>query len=99
MEGRDPRWRMLLKDRTDSFFDAMIGDRHLQETEAYLQRGRTFETMEIDELTRRWLDAFEQAFVLEDWSRAEEANDLEAEIRLRGAVPPALPDQLMARVQ
>jgi hypothetical protein len=60
----------------------------MEETAAYLRRGRQHESLELPELNDHWVTAFRDWFDSREQSHALAVEDLAAELRLRGLDPP-----------
>jgi hypothetical protein len=63
---------------------AMLASQQMDETQAYLTRGRIHEPMADDLLTSAWVIAFKAFAQSQKQSDLVRVNDLDAEIRLRG---------------
>jgi hypothetical protein len=71
--------------------DAYLENTLLEDTQAYLGRGRAYAGLEIDELESRWAAAFKDwaiKAVRREPKDSTEMNDLTAEIGLRRGQPP-----------
>lgn len=69
--------------------EALLQTIQMNETAAYLSRGRAFATMSTEEVRRRWIVAFKHwATSISGPNEAREMDDLNAELRLRGVEPP-----------
>lgn len=71
-----------------SLVAAFLGDMEMEQTRAYLARGRVYAELPDKVLRKRWAKAYEAFFVAEDASVETELHDADAEIRLRGLKPP-----------
>jgi hypothetical protein len=87
-----------MKDSEPSIVEAMIKADQMDQLKSYLERGRRFEAVDVEELGRRSLDALEAAYANGDDGRMQEAQDLEAEFRLRKLEPPLPPQDVVERM-
>jgi hypothetical protein len=82
----------MAKDDPESEYRALaeefLAHELMSETADYVQRGRRFGSLELSELSDRWISAFRDAFTNSMADRVVEMNDLAAELRLRGLDPP-----------
>jgi hypothetical protein len=62
---------------------AMLASQQMDETQAYLTRGRSHERMANESLTAAWVNAFKAFVQSQNQSDLMNVNDLDAEIRLR----------------
>jgi hypothetical protein len=76
-------------DGTDDLADAFLASEQMDETAAYLQRGRHLAHTSIDQLTDQWVAAFRALPVDPSEETRREFSDLEAEFRMRELPPPA----------
>ena len=60
----------------------------MNETRAYIERGRAFEALGSDQILDTWIALFERWFDKRTAAHARDMNDLAAEIRLRGLEVP-----------
>ena len=60
----------------------------MNETRAYIERGRAFEALSSDKVLETWIAMFERWFGKRTSAHARDMNDLAAEIRLRGLEVP-----------
>ena len=61
----------------------------MDDTAAYMRRGRVFSPLAVDALDLRWTAAFKRCVASRDSEDRRVLNDLSAELRLRGLEPPA----------
>jgi hypothetical protein len=78
--------------------EAMIQADQMDQLKSYLERGRRFEALDVEELGKRSLEAQEVAYADGDDSRMQEAQDLEAEFRARKLEPPLPPQEVVERM-
>ena len=62
---------------------AYIASRTMEHTRSYLERGRQYQALDLDELQAKWVVAGEAFLGRDDQSRVREFKDLNAEYRLR----------------
>lgn len=68
---------------------AWVKSKSIDDLESYLRRGRKFERIPLPELKTLWIAAYRAHLNANlDPAAGQEANDLEAEFRLRKADPP-----------
>jgi hypothetical protein len=82
--------RRRSKDNDD---DSALAETYLQhelmnETKAYLDRGRRFARLDVTQLADRWIAVFKAYFAQHYRKQGNEMDDLAAELRLRGLDPP-----------
>ena len=77
---------MAEQDPRDAIFDAWFHNRPLDQIEAYTQRGRFLRDIEMAELRRRWIAAFQRWAKVNHfaYSERQELNDIEGEALIRG---------------
>ena len=68
--------------------DAFLQSEMMEDTAAYLSRGRPYSTISPEEANRRWTAAVVAWFEERHPGRQREMDDLAAELRLRGLAPP-----------
>jgi hypothetical protein len=81
-----------MNDDPDDVARAILADSEMQDTEAYLARGRAFALLPIDDLNKKYAAAF-TAVAFGDDAPMIEWSDLAAELRLR-RLP--IPEHLVA---
>lgn len=67
--------------------EGFIEHLRVEQTKAYLDRGRPFEHSTTEQLRVGWIQNL-RAFIAGDYSAARQFEDIEAEFRLRGLEPP-----------
>jgi hypothetical protein len=77
------------KDPVDHFLDALMANEAMNETKAYLDRGRRFESVEANALQTQWTTSFKLWFASREASDLELLNDAAAELRLRSLEIPS----------
>jgi hypothetical protein len=68
---------------------AVAESTEMDETAAYMRRGRVLSSLTVDTLNLRWTAAFKKCIASRDPEGMRVLNDLSAELRLRGLDPPA----------
>jgi TPR repeat protein len=66
----------------------LLAERELQETQAYLSRGRTLQAVKLDELHQTWAENFKAYLAYGDHTKRQAFEDTDAELRLRKAPQP-----------
>jgi hypothetical protein len=84
---REPKSAAATTQRFDALADAVIRGSEMDETAAYMRRGRVFSSLAVDALNLRWIEAFKRYFVSRDSESRRVFVDLGAELRLRGLEP------------
>ena len=72
----------------DQGADAFLQAQLMEETANYLERGRRFSQVHVDQLNKKWIVAFRGLFVDHDTDFRRDIDDLAAELRLRDFEPP-----------
>ena len=72
----------------DTLVSTFLADVEMEQTQAYLTRGRAYAELPNAALRKQWAKAYEAFFVAEEASAQTELHDTDAEIRLRGLKPP-----------
>lgn len=67
---------------------SLFADSELRRTQEYLSRGRTLETMPLDDLRKLWAEDYKSWLAEGDRSRQQPFDDADAELRLRKAPQP-----------
>jgi hypothetical protein len=89
-----------MTDNVGDFTHAFLDNVAMEEARAYMERGRRFREMPIEELNQAWADAFDLVCGLGERTRIEDLSDLGAELSLRGLEKPAhLVQDAMKRAQ
>jgi hypothetical protein len=73
---------------TDDLVDALLQSELMEETAAYLRRGRSFSAASTEGLNELWIVAFRTWFGSRNAEDQGQMEDLAAELRLRGFDPP-----------
>jgi hypothetical protein len=68
--------------------EAYLQHELMNETKAYLDRGRRFAHLDVTELADRWIAVFKAYFAQHYRKQGDEMDDVAAELRLRGLDPP-----------
>src|SRR5260370_11999721 len=87
------------EDRTAAMVHAFLQNRSMEQTQAYLVRGRRFATLDAGQLSQEWITAVRSWLARKDRAREQVMDDLTAELQLRGSEPPydAVKQELAAR--
>jgi len=78
-----------MTDKIEEFTDAFLDHIGMEEARVYLERGRRFRDMPVEDLHQAWADAFDLVCGHGDEKWREDLNDLGAELRLRRLEKPA----------
>ena len=78
-----------MTDEAKRVVQALLESAAMEEVRGYLERGRRFETMSIDDLNNAWARSYETVVGRDDRTQAMDLDDFGAEIRLRGLETPA----------
>ena len=73
-----------MTDDADQFAKAFVVHNEMEQTRAYLERGRRFEHMPVEALNEGWAAAFKRVLLPKDQRRPGDQHDFGAELRLRG---------------
>src|SRR6478609_1749091 len=73
-----------MTDDADGFAKAFVVHNEMEQTRAYLERGRRFEHMPVEALNEGWAAAFKLVLLPKDQRRPSDQHDFGAELRLRG---------------
>ena len=65
-----------MKDRIDAILQAFMDHQAMEETKSYLERGRRFEGLTVDDLSKGWAAAFTAVCAYGDESRETDLDDL-----------------------
>jgi hypothetical protein len=86
-------------DRTAAMVHAFLQHKSMEQTQAYLARGRRFATLDAGQLSEDWITAVRSWLARKDRARERVMDDLTAELQLRGSEPPydAVKQELAAR--
>ena len=80
---------MKEKSRAQKEFDGYLASTNVDKAADYANRGRPFGKLSDDELTEKWIAAFEMMVEdIADVGKRAEKSDYESEFRLRGQEPP-----------
>jgi hypothetical protein len=74
--------------RLEREVDAIVQSELMEETAAYLSRGRPHASLTAQEAGQQWVAAYTRWFAERTAERQREWDDLAAELRLRGLEPP-----------
>ena len=77
-----------MKDRIDAIVQAFLDHQAMEETRSYLERGRRFEDLTVDDLGKGWAAAFTAVCADGDGGRQTDLEDLAAELGLRNLERP-----------
>jgi hypothetical protein len=77
-----------MKDRIDAIVQAFLDHQAMEETRSYLERGRRFEGLTVDDLSKGWAAAFTAVCAHGDESQEADLADLGAELGLRNLTRP-----------
>jgi hypothetical protein len=77
-----------MKDRIDAILQAFMDHQAMEETKSYLERGRRFAGLTVDDLSKGWAAAFTAVCAYGDESRETDLDDLGAELGLRNLKRP-----------
>lgn len=77
-----------MRNNRDDLVEGLIRSEQMEETAAYLGRGRRFSALSPSELELRWVEAFRTWLGERTDSHLQQMDDLSAELRLRGLEPP-----------
>jgi hypothetical protein len=83
-----PKGVRALAATVDDFVEAFVQSELMEETSAYLARGRHNRELCDEELNRLWIVAFKSWLAERTHAKRCTADDLWAELRLRGVEPP-----------
>ena len=72
-----------MTDRIDSMVEAFMAHQAMEDTRSYLERGRQFEGLSVEDLNARWAAAFTAVCAQGDQSQAIDLADFGAELGLR----------------
>jgi hypothetical protein len=72
-----------MKDRIGAVTQAFMDHQAMEETKSYLERGRRFEGLSVEDLNRGWAAAFTAVCADGDRRRATDLDDFGAELGLR----------------
>src|SRR5271166_1067615 len=76
------------KDRAEAMVVAFLEHRKMEQTQGYLARGRRFATLDVGQLSERWIMALRSWLARKDRAGERMMDDLTAELQLRGFEPP-----------
>jgi hypothetical protein len=77
-----------MADDMDPMAKAFLDHQEMEETRAYLERGREFKGAPAEGIEEAWAVAFKLVYEYGESSHRDQLNDLAAELRLRGLEPP-----------
>ena len=80
--------RRRSKDNDSALAETYLQHELMNETKAYLDRGRRFAQLDVTQLADRWTAVFKAYFAQHYRKQGHEMDDLAAELRLRGLDPP-----------
>jgi hypothetical protein len=77
-----------MNDRIDTILQAFLDHQAMEETKSYLERGRRFEDLTVDDLSKGWAAAFTAVCADGDEGGQTDLDDLGAELGLRNLERP-----------
>ena len=77
-----------MADDIDPMAKAFLDSQEMEETRAYLERGREFKGAPVEGINEAWALAFKLVYEHGETSHRAQLDDLAAELRLRGVEPP-----------
>ena len=72
----------------DPMAKAFLDHQEMEETRAYLERGREFDGAPVEGISEAWALAFKLVYEYGETGHRHQLDDLAAELRLRGLEPP-----------
>ena len=76
------------KSNIEALVEALLESELMEQTAAYLSRGRPYSTERAEDVETGWTAAFKRSFATRSPEAQREVDDLAAELRLRGLEPP-----------
>src|SRR6478609_1259646 len=77
-----------MADDIDPMAKAFLDSQEMDETRAYLERGRAFSGAPVEGINEAWALAFKLVYEHGETGHRNQLDDLAAELRLRGLEPP-----------